>query len=445
MVMRISPNDPMGERLVNAAQEIREHLLEALVPFWLRHGVDKHFGGFLTYFDGRGKPTDETVKTLPCQMGMLYAASTAHRNHLGDGAFLRIAQEGMNFLVNHFWDDEHTGWHWTCGRDGIPIDSRKRCCGQGLALYALSEYAMASGDVRGQELATETYKSLTTLGADTEHGGFTTLLGADWESVSGGSEGEMPCKSLDDHLLLLAAFTNLFEATGEDCYKGDAQYMLDLVLTHLIDARSGTTASHRNLDWSPLGVGRAAAGWEHAHEIGGTNYEQNMGLASQMDHSARLLDFGMARYEAFVRGLYDHCLKFGLDKARGGVYRGGACDASATDRCKDYKTQAFALVGMLDAYHRFGEEKYFDAFENVLHFTMENLVNHKAGEWMGSCGEDGAPEDRQLGDGYKTGATTLHSMVQCELRLGRMLGEHLAQSRKDAAGEEKRERGSENI
>jgi mannose/cellobiose epimerase-like protein (N-acyl-D-glucosamine 2-epimerase family) len=411
----------MRDRLLNASQKVQRHLLEELVPFWLTHGVDKHFGGFLTYFNARGKPTQETRKFLPAQMGMLFAASTAHRHHLGDGAFLAIAQESIPFLINHLWDDEHAGWHWECERDGTPVDSNKYCYGHAFAIYALSEYTMASGDARGLELAQETYKSLTTLGVDTAHGGFSTVLNESWQPLPNTTDALAPCKSLQDHLLLLAAFTNLFEATGDDRYQDDVRYILELILTHFLAPISGTTVSHRNQDWSPRSTPRPDTGWDYAHEPNSINFGQDLALFNQLEYTGRLLDIGMAQLSPFPQGLIDHCLTLGIDKEHGGVIlRQG--ETNLVDSDKDYRTQAAALLGMLNAYHRFKDEKYFDAFESILTFLLDHMVNHKVGEWASCYHAEGNPKAPHLGDAFKTGATTLHAMVQTELCLARLRG-----------------------
>ena len=88
--------------------------------------------------------TGEELKTLICQTRMIFASSHAHRNNVGDGGFLPIAKQGVDFLIKHFWDDEHTGWFWTTERDGTPANRSKLCYGQSFAIYALSEYSMAS-------------------------------------------------------------------------------------------------------------------------------------------------------------------------------------------------------------------------------------------------------------------------------------------------------------
>jgi mannobiose 2-epimerase len=91
------------------SKEVQNHLFNELLPFWETHGVDEEYGGFLTYFDREGRPTGETKKTLICQTRMIYTYSSAHRANLGNGTYLKIAQQGVEFLKRHFWDTEHKG------------------------------------------------------------------------------------------------------------------------------------------------------------------------------------------------------------------------------------------------------------------------------------------------------------------------------------------------
>ena len=98
------------ERLEKCFVEMQDHFRDELLPFWMTHGVDSKFGGYLTYLDRNGKPTGETVKTLVCQTRMIYTYSSLHRAGLGEGRALAIAQGGVEFLLDHFWDDQHGGW-----------------------------------------------------------------------------------------------------------------------------------------------------------------------------------------------------------------------------------------------------------------------------------------------------------------------------------------------
>ncbi len=57
----------IAERCDLFLEEVQNHLRDELLPFWLTHGVDKEYGGYLTYLDRNGKPTGETAKTHLCQ------------------------------------------------------------------------------------------------------------------------------------------------------------------------------------------------------------------------------------------------------------------------------------------------------------------------------------------------------------------------------------------
>ena len=45
----------MKERYTALIKEIQHHLFNELLPFWIQNGVDKEYGGFLTYFDANGQ------------------------------------------------------------------------------------------------------------------------------------------------------------------------------------------------------------------------------------------------------------------------------------------------------------------------------------------------------------------------------------------------------
>ena len=241
------------ERLTPLIQEVQDHLFNELIPFWLTHGTDKEYGGYLTYLDKDGNATGEGTKTLVCQTRMIYSAASAHRANLGDGQFLEIARQGVEFLLKHFWDNEYTGWYWTTSREGTPENRSKLTYGHSFAIYCPeSEYAMASGDNRALEMAVETYKTLTNRAADTKNGGFPGIPGGRLEARSARAFTAATGSRFDVHMHLMEAFTNLYEATGEEKYKEDACYVIDLLFKHMIHPEFGTGVAQFALDWDPL-------------------------------------------------------------------------------------------------------------------------------------------------------------------------------------------------
>ncbi|MBI2424060.1 MAG: AGE family epimerase/isomerase [Candidatus Hydrogenedentes bacterium] len=417
----------MRDRLTRLMGEVQHHLFNELIPFWLTHGTDEEYGGFLTYLDAKGNPTGESIKTLVCQTRMIYTASSAHRAGLGDGKFLEIARQGVEFLINHFWDDEHTGWHWTCERDGTPIDRSKLTYGQSFAIYALSEYTMASGDPRGLEMAVETYKSLTNLAAE-KHGGFYEFMEFDWKPKMPGVYGG-DRKSFDVHMHLMEAFTNLYEATGEQVYKDDAEYMIRLLFDHMVNPEFGTGMAQFSLDWKPLRAIIFKNVWgsdrdvkeDEGRPLNNTSFGHNVEFCWLLKHSIDILNLDLETYKPRMKKMYGHCCAYGIDWERGGVYCEGPNDGPARERNKEFWQQAEALVGMLDAFLVYGDTRYLEAYENVHAFVMEHVINHEVGEWYPLFDENNNRLWDYMGHAWKINYHTVRAAIQSERRLAQLI------------------------
>lgn len=421
----------ISERLNGALAETRNHLVNELAPFWLTRGVDHEYGGFLTYLDKDGNPTGETDKTLVCQTRCIFTFAQAHRAGLGDGKFLDMARQGVEFLIEHFWDGEHTGWHWVCAQDGTPINKLKLMYGHSFAMYALSEYAMASGDHRASEMAEETYRTITSMAFDKEHGGFYEFMEADWGKREGGRKGG-DRKSFDVHMHLMEAFTNLYEATGHEQYKDDAQYVIGLLFDHMINPETGTAIAQFMLDWTPVraiifdnvwGSDRDAEE-DEGRPLDNTSYGHNVEFAWLLKHTIDICGFDLSEYEVRMKRIYDHALQYGVDWDRGGLYCEGPHDGPARERNKEFWQQAEALVGFLDAYLLFGEEQYLDAYENIHGFVMDHVINHEVGEWYPLFDENNNRLWDYMGHAWKINYHTVRSMIQSERRLNQLVALH---------------------
>lgn len=423
----------MRERLLKSMNEVQNHLFNELIPFWLTRGVDKEYGGFLTYLDAQGRPTGETLKTLVCQTRMIYSSAAAHRANLGGGKFAETARQGVEFLCKHFWDDTHTGWFWTCQQDGAPKDKSKIVYGHSFAIYGLSEYTMATGDQRGVEMAEETFKTLTALAADPEHGGFREFFEEDWKPKRPGVYGG-DRKSFDVHMHLMEAFTNLYEATGAEQYKQAATYVIDLLFKHIIHPGSGTGLAQFSLDWGPLRAIIFKNVWgsdrdvdeQEGRPLNNTSFGHNVEFAWLLNHSLRVLGLDADEYREAMRKLYDHCLDYGIDWERGGVYCEGPQDGPARERNKEFWQQAETMVGMLDALLLLNDDKYLDAYENVHRFVMDHVINHKVGEWYPLFDENNNRLWDYMGHAWKINYHTVRAMIQCEQRLSRLIAAHPA-------------------
>jgi len=412
------------ERCDQFLTEVQDHLRDELLPFWLSHGPDKEYGGYLTYFDKNGKATGETLKTLVCQTRMIFTYASAHRAGFGEGAFLEMARDGVDFLIENFWDDDHGGWVWTCERDGTQVNHSKLMYGQSFAIYALSEYQMASGDHRGMEWAVRTYETIEALGSDNAHGGFYEFQERDWQLKKPGVYGG-DRKSFDIHMHLMEAFTNLYEATGMPIYKRRTEEMIDLLFTKVLHPEHRTGQASFMLDWTPTRQILFKEVWgsdrdteeDEGRPLNNTSYGHNVEFAWLFAHTCHILGIDMDPYKDTLRKIYDHAHEHGVDWDRGGMYCEGQHDGPAREKNKEFWQQAEALVGFLDAYILFEDPKYIDAYENIHRFVMDHVINHKVGEWYPLFDEDNNRLWDYMSHAWKINYHTVRSMIQSESRL----------------------------
>ena len=97
-------------------------------------------------------------------------------------------------------------------------------------------------------------------------------------------------------------------------------------------------------------------------------------------------------------------------------------DDCPRNRHKQFWQQAETLIGMLDAYALFGDDKYWHAFRTVHDFVFDKFVNMSAGgEWRALLDRDGTPLWDYLGHAWKISYHTVRSMIQTVRRLRALL------------------------
>jgi mannose 2-epimerase len=406
-------------------QRTETYLGETLLPFWIERSPDPDCGGFLTHFDRNGQASGETTKTFLMQIRMLYTMSSAHRAGYGDGRCAELAEMGASFILDNYWDSEHEGWYWVADRQGRPTVMDKVGYGHCFGIYAFSEYFLATGDPRGAEAAERTYAAVCKHMADSRHGGYYELMQRDWTPNPPGSAGG-DRKSMDIHMHMMEALTTFYEMTGAPCHRRRLLETIDLIDRKILHPEHRTGYQQFSLDFTPLGAIIFDVQWGRdadpadgvASPLDCTSYGHNVEFAWLLLHAADILGQPRETYAQVVRKNVDHCVEYGIDREFGGVYVEGSMTGPATLDEKQFWQQGEILIGMLDAYAMFGDEKYWDAFVNACEFLFDKFVQMDAGgEWLERLARDGTVIDDALGHAWKISYHSVRSMIQTVRRL----------------------------
>ncbi len=407
--------------------QIKEHVNHELLPFWEKNGVDEVYGGYLTTFDENGVLKEDEDKYIVTQTRMIWGYSAFARK-LGRKEYLPKAKQGVEFFIRHFWDETYGGWYWRTARDGSLLDNGKVVYGQTFAIYALAEYTLASGDQIGKEYACRTFDLLQKYCADTLYGGYYENLEPDWTvSEPGFAAGDL--KSLDIHMHTLEAFTTLYECTGEEIHKRKLQEVIGVVLKHMVDWEAGCGRNQFGLDFSVRPAINIRRTWNAERETGevieqpvdSTSYGHNIEMVWLLNRAAQIMGQPEDTHLKLTKMMADHALKYGFDYERGGVFRDGPHEGAPLVRDKEWWQNCESLIEFLDSYEHTGDSRYLDAFIKNWEFDTTYMINHEVGEWRQLLKEDGTPIIAQVGNPWKCMYHTGRAMLECLLRLEKMV------------------------
>ena len=138
-------------------------------------------------------------------------------------------------------------------------------------------------------------------------------------------------------------------------------------------------------------------------------------------HAVDIMGAPLDDYEHIIKKQLNHAVKNGIDYEYGGVYVEGPHAGGVSDMEKEFWQQAEVMIGMLEATLRFGDEKYFKAYENVHRFVFEKGINHKIGEWWPLTNREGTKQIwTHMSHSWKVNYHTVRCMIQCIERLDKL-------------------------
>ncbi len=418
------------EEITLYLREAENHLINELLPFWTTRMEDKKDGGFITHFDMHGKDTGENEKSLVAQTRCIYTIASAHRAGYGEGKYATLAKHGVDFLIDKMWDSKHGGFFWMMDRKGKVKIDKKIIYGHSFAVYALSEYSLATGDSRGLEYACKVFDLLQKYCVDTMYGGYWEMFHRNWKLCGPGSQGG-DRKTLDVHMHLMEAFTTLFELTGQEVHHRKLLEIIDILIYRIIHPVYKTGIPQFFKDWTIApqikfdiiwGWDRFSGEGQKANVTDNTCYGHNAEFAWLLRHALEILNIDADIYRDLFEKIFDHTVNNGIDTELGGVFVEGPHSGGVCDREKEFWQQAEVLIGLLDAVLMFENEKYWEAYKNVHRFVFDKMINKGIGEWFPLLSRRGEPIWTHMGHSWKINYHTVRSMIQSIKRMNKILG-----------------------
>jgi len=378
---------PSAQDLAAHAAALEKNLIANILAFWHPRCLDREHGGYIINFGPQGESKGPGTKGIVTQARTLwFFARMARAGYGGREAMLAAAETGYRFLRDKMWDAAHGGFYWEVEPTGAkPLRPGKHLYGQAFGLYALSEYALASGREDVLEFATRFFGLLDEKAHDPLHGGYIEFFGADWSEpppgaapYAGGVTGQ---KLLNTHLHLMEAISAYLRASGSQTARIRLTELAAIGGNAVVRKGPIACTDRYQRDWTPLLDGE----WSrvsYGHDL------ENIWLLIE---ASETLGISPSPYTELFRHIFAYSLEHGFDSKDGGFFESGPLGAPAGRKTKIWWVQAEALVGALAMYKLTRDPRYYAVFEQTWRFVNQRQTDWEHGEWHANLTPEGEP------------------------------------------------------
>jgi len=407
-----SASRPDDRSLGEARNSLERVLTQNIIPFWYPGVIDSNDGGYRLNHDLEGRCKGPANKCLVTQARTIWFFSRLVNSRYGAPEQLEAARHGYHFLRDRMWDQQFRGFYWEVDSSGHnAAKPEKQIYGQAFALYALTEYAMVSGDSTAKATAEELFGLMETKAHDKRYGGYRDILQRDWTPLSptvmAHAHDRVPIKRMNTHLHLLEAITTFVALTDEPLAR---ERLLELILVNsnsVVRKDIGACTDKYLENWQPFD-GPDYQRVSYGHDV------ENIWLLVEACKTAGISENLLAD---LYRTLFKYALDYGFDRKAGGFYDSGVFNAPADRRKKIWWVQAEGLVASLQMYRLTGEPLYWDCFTLVLDWIVKHQVDWKHGDWYETVDEEGRASGVKAGP-WKGPYHNGRAMLRCLDMLG---------------------------
>ncbi|MDE5945087.1 MAG: AGE family epimerase/isomerase [Rikenella sp.] len=356
-------------------------LREDILPFWLRHGLDREHGGIYTALDREGRLMDGD-KSVWFQGRFAFVCAFAYNHIERNPEWIEAAKSTLDFIERYCTDaDGHMFFEVTA--DGRPVRKRRYVFSECFAAIAMSEYAIATGDRSYGEKALELFERILRM---TSTPGFLEPKYREEGFVGKGHSLTM---------ILINTASRIREAIGER-----------EVLTAQIDR---SIAEIKRDFMHPE--------FRALLETVGPNGEFLDSMAGRVINPGHCIETAWflleeARYRGWDRALTETALtildwswEWGWDETYGGIINFRDCKGfPAQDYSQDMKfwwPQTEAIIATLYAYLATRDEKYLRMHRQINEYTYGHFPDARYGEWYGYLHRDGTVAQPAKGNMFK--------------------------------------------
>lgn len=361
------------------AENYKQDLTQNIMPFWLKNGLDKEFGGIYTCLTRNGHLMD-TTKSVWFQGRFAFICAFAYNNVEKRPEWLEAAKATLDFIEEHCFDTDGRMF-FEVAADGIPLRKRRYVFSESFAAIAMAEYALATGDAEYARKALDLFKRmrhfLRTPGILEPK--YLLAVQAQGHSITMIMVNVASCiKKVISDLELDAQIEESVYALKNYFMHPEFKALLETVgpKGEFIDTINGRTINPG-----------------HCIETAWFLFD----VAAGMGGNKELVDMALT--------IFDWSWDWGWDNQYGGIINFRDCkNLPCQDYSQDMKfwwPQTEAIIASLYAYKLTKDEKYLKRHKVISDWTYAHFPDAEFGEWYGYLHRDGTVAQTAKGNIFK--------------------------------------------
>ena len=360
------------------SQKYRDDLVNDIMPFWIKNGLDRVNGGVYTCVDRDGSLIDST-KSVWFQGRFAFVCCFAYNTIEKNPEWLAAAKSTIDFIEAHCFDSDGR-MYFEVMADGTPLRKRRYVFSESFAAIAMAEYAKASGDISYAEKALRLFKDIRKFVA-----------------TPGYMEPKyLPSLQAKGHSLVMILINTASRIRN---------VIKDPVLDQQIDESIASLKDFMKPEFKAL-LETVGTEGEFIDTINGRLInpghciETAWFLLEEAKH--RSWDKELT---AQALQILDWSWEWGWDKQYGGIINFRDCkNLPPQDYSQDMKfwwPQTEAIIATLYAYEATGDDKYLIWHKQISEWTYAHFPDEEHGEWYGYLHRDGTVAQPAKGNIFK--------------------------------------------
>ena len=356
----------------------RNDLVNNIMPFWLRNGLDRVNGGIYTCLDRDGSLIDGT-KSVWFQGRFAFVCSFAYNHVDKNPEWLAAAKSTIDFIERYCFDTDGR-MYFEVTADGKPLRKRRYVFSETFAAIAMAEYSKASGDKSYAEKALQLFKDIRRFISTP---GYMEPKYLDALQAKGHSivmiliNTASRIREVIDDPELDAQICESIESL-KDFMKEEFKALLEMVGPNgeFIDTCNGRIINPGHC---------IETAWFLLEEAKHRGWDKEL-----TERALRILDWSW---------------EWGWDKQYGGIINFRDCRSlPPQDYSQDMKfwwPQTEAIIATLYAYEATKDDKYLIMHKQISEWTYAHFPDNEYGEWYGYLHRDGTVAQPAKGNIFK--------------------------------------------